>query len=685
MTDDALLSSSERSRFFSPALKRAGLGSLSLFNPVLLYLLTGSLLPSILAPILAGGVMISLGGREASPLRKAYLYNFLVVLSVFLHAELLFVFAFPDYVIDNLYERGPGYYFNKPRLTKLFVDKEYSVDYLTNSQGFRIGAAQSPDREISEIDWLFIGDSYTQGAQVSFEDLASSQMYSEFPDKVILNAGASGLGIAQELHLYKNWLRDLKPSVVFLQLCSFNDFMHVEPRSPGFSDYLVEYSALARFLLQDLKYRNPAELPLGRWTEPFFPDRKSNRELNIFFDESSPAKENDLRLFAKYLGDFADAVEREGAQLVVFLIPTKEQVEPVFFEEVTTAFDIDPDELDMRKPNQFMAELAGRVGVDFVDLLPTFQASTEAMFFAYDEHLTPAGHRVIAESLAQRLRRGGVSSGSVLHGDSTYGRRYPHFSRDGNLVAFQSPRDNNSELFLTDAAFGATSRVTFNDVDETHPMLSLDNSRVLFTQGDPSSFETQLMVMNRDGSNRRPILAEPGIYSAIGTFSADDSAVTFAEWSRDSESSSFTNPRIAVLSLVSGSKALLTSADHESWRPVFSPSGHQVAYISKREGQFDLFAYDLGTSRETRLTDTPFDEWDPYFSPDGSSIVYSAFVDNNWDLFELDLKEGVPTRLTATIGDEWDPSFSPSGEVIFAGRFGFFEGILSLPELRNSQ
>ena len=51
-------------------------------------------------------------------------------------------------------------------------------------------------------------------------------------------------------------------------------------------------------------------------------------------------------------------------------------------------------------------------------------------------------------------------------------------------------------------------------------------------------------------------------------------------------------------------------------------SSTKLAYISDRDGQYDLYILDLVKLEETRITDTPVDEGMPVFAPKGDHIVY---------------------------------------------------------------
>jgi hypothetical protein len=211
---------------------------------------------------------------------KSYLINLLVLASVLFYAEVLFRFVFKEYIIDDFYHIVGNTYINKPFLEKHINDKEYSVLYRTDNYGFRIDQSMIDNIDIDKCDWLFIGDSFTQGAQVEYRDLFTSQLYRMAPDKIIVNAGISGLGIAQELELYRSLYPKLKPKKVFLQLCNFNDFMNVELRQPALTEYLMEYSDLVRSILYNIKFQSPGELPLGRWTEPFYSIESQNQKRN---------------------------------------------------------------------------------------------------------------------------------------------------------------------------------------------------------------------------------------------------------------------------------------------------------------------------------------------------------------------------------------------------------------------
>ncbi|MDZ4196108.1 MAG: hypothetical protein U1C51_02535 [Candidatus Izemoplasmatales bacterium] len=650
-----------------------------LINPVVLFLVSESLIISTITLFLVIVFFFFITERKKYKPISILIFNFILVLSFFLHVEAIFTFNFSDYIIDDLYEVKDKHYFNKPYLYKTFYDKESTIQYKTNKQGFRIGAEDEPEIEVFQADWLFLGDSYTQGAQVQYEDLYTTKLFNFFPDKIIINAGISGFGLPDEYYYFINEGKKLNPSKVFLQICNFNDFMNVVERKSGFSDYFMSYSNFARFILYGFKYANPPELPLGRWAEPFYPDEKSNEDYNVFYKKSSEKKKQDLKNFERYLSKLNVAVKKIGAELVLIQIPTKEQVYYHYFEEVISGYNIDVSKLDMYFPNKLLDSLCSAICVKHIDLLQTFYDSEHELFYRFDEHLNVLGHQQMAKGISDfLLSEGAKKSGSVILSSLNSGDRYPNFSPSvSNLLSFQSFKDGNFELFLGDSLIQYTQRLTCNSIDELHPWLSPDNEQIVFTEGNQAENRTKVVMMNINGSERRYITKDKSTFGAIPSFSSDGTRIAYAEWRYDDTKSFFTNSYITVYNILSNEKNIITSESVESWRPIFSPCNEKLFFISKEiNDQFDVFEYTFSSKTKRNLTNTKWDEWDPAVSRTGEHLVYASKKDGNWDLFLYEIESGFILQLTESSGNEWDPTFSLCSKYLYyAGSFGFRNGI----------
>ncbi|HEX7024936.1 MAG TPA: hypothetical protein VF187_08970 [Gemmatimonadales bacterium] len=76
-------------------------------------------------------------------------------------------------------------------------------------------------------------------------------------------------------------------------------------------------------------------------------------------------------------------------------------------------------------------------------------------------------------------------------------------------------------------------------------------------------------------------------------------------------------------------------------QPFFSPDGRSIYYTSQREGQTDIFRYDLAGGSSSRVTRTPENEYSPTVMPDGAH--FSVIRDSVQLLWSFTL-EGAPVR-----------------------------------------
>ena len=92
--------------------------------------------------------------------------------------------------------------------------------------------------------------------------------------------------------------------------------------------------------------------------------------------------------------------------------------------------------------------------------------------------------------------------------------------------------------------------------------------------------------------------------------------------------------------------------------PRISPDGKYLAYISRREGKFQLFLLDLTNGQEQRLSDTVKDE-SPSFSPNGKYLMYATESGRRGTLAVVSVDGQVKQRLTTQAGDIREPTWGP--------------------------
>lgn len=647
---------------------------LLLINPITLIFLTDHIIISILISLVSLSCTIAIFCLSKNNRLKIYYFNLLLIISLCYHLELIYTLKFKEFIIPNLYRIENNYFFNQPNLNQKFEDQEYQTNYITNFQGYRVQSGMDQNTKIDYCDWLFLGDSFTQGAQVDYEDLFTTQLYKTFPDKILLNAGISGFSIVDEFNYYKSEGYKLKPKKVILQICIFNDFMNVVENEIGLSEYLMQYSNLYRQIAYNLKYSSRDALPLNRWTEPFYPEEKNNTDYNIFYKKKSKIKSRDIDNFINYLNKFKRETQKNKAELVIILIPTKEQLYYNYFSEVIDRFKLNISQFDLKLPNKMMDSLARKIDFKLIDLYEKFSNSEEKVFFDIDEHLNKIGHKEMSEELANYLKK----DSSVFNCLSARnkGERYPTFINGGKDIMYQSFVDGNFQILVSDTLFTKHELLKWDTLDKIHPSISGNN--FTYTIGDQNQSKTDILLEDLNTKDTQIITKGDSNFGAIPSLSHNGLFLVYAGW--QSIENRLTNPTIELYNIKEKKSRTITSDSYESWRPFFDPCDSIIYYISKEyQDRFSIYSYNLHSGNRNAVLQTKFEIWDPSISPDGNLLILSGYIDKNWDLLLYNLKKNELKRLTYTIGNEWDASFSNDGkEIIFAGTFGFNNGIYAL-------
>ena len=126
---------------------------------------------------------------------------------------------------------------------------------------------------------------------------------------------------------------------------------------------------------------------------------------------------------------------------------------------------------------------------------------------------------------------------------------------------------------------------------------------------------------------------------------------------------------ISTVSVQSGSQAL---------SPSWSPDGDWIAYASNRDGDYEVFKVKPDGSGEEKLTDNADDDgfdgslWlgglpearGISWSPDGTQLAFVSDRNANLDIFVINADGTGPKQVTTHTADDYDPFWLPNGEEI---------------------
>ena len=195
-------------------------------------------------------------------------------------------------------------------------------------------------------------------------------------------------------------------------------------------------------------------------------------------------------------------------------------------------------------------------------------------------------------------------------------------AQTGSLVAFQSDRDGDSEIWVVSDDGTGLRQLTRNVHADTAPTWTPDGERIVFASDRGGNFD--LYKMNASG----------------------------------------------------GDVVRLTSTHADEFDPVVSPDGRRVAFESNAPGNWDIFVMSLNGGDQTNLSRSLRRDQDPAWSPDTSSssarIAYTTVHNrNNADVVTAFVNApGQSRTIVEGSSSDFDPNWSVDNQIVFTRRAG---------------
>ena len=287
----------------------------------------------------------------------------------------------------------------KPNFEGVIDDPEFVMKYRTNSLGFR--GKEIDSKEGTRI--ICLGDSMTFGYGVNEEDLFVTWIAEDLGVESI-NMGVSGYDIDRYMLLFEDYVVHNDPDLLVLFFTIINDFG--ESVKKGEALGIKEKAALSKGGVGEFKKLLFRHSRFYQWVK----DRVNRTSMlnvllirmgvrsagDIFLKEYPPVMERKVDRVRMVLTSIKEAADINGFEILLVGIPDSIQV----YEGMS----LDKRYWDIEKPNDILREIADDVKIDYLDLLPAFRKNSNRLFFKYDGHLNPEGHRETARIVSGFIR-----------------------------------------------------------------------------------------------------------------------------------------------------------------------------------------------------------------------------------------------------------------------------------------
>ncbi|MBN1992466.1 MAG: PD40 domain-containing protein [Anaerolineae bacterium] len=214
----------------------------------------------------------------------------------------------------------------------------------------------------------------------------------------------------------------------------------------------------------------------------------------------------------------------------------------------------------------------------------------------------------------------------------------PALSPNGKLLVYHSKLIEAEGFHVYDLTSGEDRRITLYK-QHVLPRWGGDNNQFLFAAQEPATQRWLIHLGFADGKSAPLILGD----GRTPDWSPDNRLIAYQGADPDGN-----NPGLYVVPANGGEPTRVTN--HESDRaPDFSPDGAQLAYMSTKDGNWNIYTVSPAGSAPRQITMSPGNNGLPAWSPDGTQIAYVSDAAGSWGIYVVNAAGGAPVKVA-----DWD-------------------------------
>jgi len=281
----------------------------------------------------------------------------------------------------------------------------FDVAIRHDARGFRLQEFAKAPGACSRSVYVY-GDSFTWGWGVDQGQGFTDLLNRDVPGVCFYNRGIDASGTIYQFTLFNTEdLAGMKPGDTVLVMFCFNDFEDNHDQNKEVSAILENGSV--KVLPPRKQFQKPWRAFIRRNCRIYNIGSQAAAQIRRKFKEAEPERKRpapavtdpEFILTKHFLGEFKRVCDERGLRFAVAMIPlTVEFGEPEYGVSAG----------DAAQYRQLLMDIVTTHQVEFIDLLPSFveekqKNSSAPLTIIGDAHWNPAGHALVARTLATRL------------------------------------------------------------------------------------------------------------------------------------------------------------------------------------------------------------------------------------------------------------------------------------------
>jgi TolB protein len=198
----------------------------------------------------------------------------------------------------------------------------------------------------------------------------------------------------------------------------------------------------------------------------------------------------------------------------------------------------------------------------------------------------------------------------------------PAFSPDGSRIAFHSWRLDAWGLMTTDRS-GADERLIARFVEDQLPTWSATGNEIIFLSRREGDRKSRLLKVGSAQIGSDGVVLGEGEYPTVGL----NDQLVFKGWGNTGSGLHVSSTNLSGIQPV-------TDRDDDT-APGFSPDGRKIAFMSRRDGNWEIYVINPDGSGLRRLTNDPAEDGLPTWSPDGRVLAFISNRGGSWSVWVM--------------------------------------------------